>query len=327
MVKDTGSLGVAGRQLVKAAMGEDLTTQELGGSGTQNHNGNADGEYADDAACIAAVREFLSYLPTNASDPPPVVYTEDPAGRRADELRDMVPSERRRTYDVKPIIRAVVDDGRMLEIQPKYARNLVVALARLDGHPVGIIANQTKALGGAIDTAACTKAARFVEMCNAFGLAIVSFVDTPGVMIGSAAEQQRLVRYAAKPLMALAHATVPTVAIVLRKAYGAGFLAMGGGRTGLDGAFLWPTAEMAPMGIEGAVDVIFRRQIAEAEDPEAARAEMIDRFYAKSTPLRAASGFGVDDVIDPAETRGLIATTLAAAPPELPPRRGFVDTW
>lgn len=310
MVKGTSSLGVAGRQLVKTATGEDLTTQELGGSDVQTRYGNADLEVADDAACIAVVREFLSYLPTNASQTPPVLATTDPPGRRAEELRDIVPLERRRTYDVKPVVRHIVDDGHFLELQPRYARNLVTALARLDGHPVGIIANQTKYLGGAIDTAACGKSARFVELCNAFGLPIVSFIDVPGVLIGGAAERQRLVRFAAKPLMALAHATVPLVTVVLRKAYGAGFLAMGGGRTGVDGALIWPTAEMSAMGIEGAVDVIFRRQVAESDDPEATRAELIDRFYRKSTPLRAASGFGVDDVIDPAETRAKVIGIL-----------------
>jgi acetyl-CoA carboxylase carboxyltransferase component len=328
MVKGTSSLGVAGRQLVKAATGEDLTTQELGGSDIQTRYGNADLEVADDPACLAVVRDFLSYLPTNASETPPVRVTADPWNRRSEELRDIVPTERRRTYDVRPILRHVADDGELLELQPRYARNLVTALARLDGHPVGLIANQTKFLGGAIDTAACTKAARFIETCNAYGLPLVSFVDVPGVLIGSVAERQRLVRFAAKPLMALAHATVPLVTIVLRKAYGAGYLAMGGGRTGVDGALIWPTAEMSAMGIEGAVDVIFRRQIAAADDPEEARAEMIDRFYRKSTPLRAASGFGVDDVIDPADTRakviGLLRVNRGRRLKLIPPKQHWI---
>jgi acetyl-CoA carboxylase carboxyltransferase component len=310
MVKGTSSLGIAGRQLVKAAMGETLTTQELGGSDVQMRNGNADMECADDASCIAAVREFLSFMPTNSSGAPPTRPTSDPADRLSPELRDVIPASSRKPYDVKEIIRRIVDEENVFELQPAFARNLVIALARLDGKPVGIIANQPKFLGGAIDTPACEKATRFVEMCNAYGLPIVSLIDVPGVLIGPMAERQRLVRHAAKPLLALAHATVPLVTVVLRKAYGAGFLAMGGGRTGVDGALIWPTAEMSAMGIEGAVDVVFHREVAAAEDPAAKREELIRRFYEKSTPLRAASGFGVDDVIDPADTRRQVIAML-----------------
>jgi acetyl-CoA carboxylase carboxyltransferase component len=328
MVRGSGSLGVAGRQLVKAATGETVTTEELGGSGVQTRLGNADLEVADDEACLATVRQFLGYLPTNASGEAPVVRSEDPPTRRSPELRDVVPAERRRSYDVKPVIRHVLDDGDLLELQPAWARNVVTALGRLDGRPVGVIANQPKVLGGAIDSAAADKAARFMEMCNAFGLPLVSFVDVPGVLIGSGAERQRLVRHAAKPLMVSAHATVPVVTVVLRKAYGAGYLAMGGGRSGVDGSLLWPTAEMSPMGIEGAVDVIFRRQIEAAEDPAAHRDEMIERFYAKSTPLRAASGFGVDDVIDPAQTRekviGMLRVNQGRRLKLVPPKQHWI---
>lgn len=310
MVKGTSSLGIAGRQLVKAATGETLSTQELGGSEVQMRNGNADMECLDDRSCIAAVREFLAFMPSNASSALPVKETDDPPDRQSPELRDLVPTNSRKPYDIKPVIAHLVDEEHVFELQPSYARNIVTALARLDGHPVGIIANQPKVLGGAIDTPACEKATRFVEMCNAYGLPIVSLIDVPGVLIGAKAERQRLVRHAAKPLLALAHATVPLVTVVLRKAYGAGFLAMGGGRSGVDGALIWPTAEMSPMGIEGAVDVVFRREVAAAEDPEAKRAELIQRFYEKSTPLRAASGFGVDDVIDPADTRRQVIAML-----------------
>ncbi|HEY4098039.1 MAG TPA: carboxyl transferase domain-containing protein [Baekduia sp.] len=328
MVKGTGSLGVAGRQLVKAATGEDVTTEELGGSGIQNRNGNADLECLDDETCITLVRQFLGYLPTNASGEAPVVKSDDPPTRRSPELRDVVPVQRRRAYDVKKVIRHVLDDGHLLEIQPGYARNIVTALGRLDGQSVGVIANQPRFLGGAIDSAASDKAARFMELCNAFGLPIVSFVDVPGVLIGTGAERQRLVRHAAKPLMVLAHATVPIVTVVLRKAYGAGYLAMGGGRSGVDGALLWPTAEMSPMGIEGAVDVIFRRQIEAADDPQAHRDEMIERFYDKSTPLRAASGFGIDDVIDPAQTRekviGMLRVNRGRRLKLVPPKQHWI---
>jgi propionyl-CoA carboxylase beta chain/acetyl-CoA/propionyl-CoA carboxylase carboxyl transferase subunit len=304
IVEGTSSVGIAGRQLVKSATGEELTTQELGGSATQMKNGNVDLECADDAACIGAVKEFLSFMPANSGAEPPRVETDDPWDRESPELRDVVPERRSRAYDVMKVIREVVDEGHVLELQPAYARNLVTALARLDGRPVGVIANQPKFYGGVIDAPACEKVTRFVEMCDAYGLPMVSFIDVPGVLIGPTAERQRLVRHSARPLMALAHATVPLFTVVMRKAYGAGYLAMGGGHSGVDGSLIWPSAEMSSMGIEGAVDIVFRREVEAAEDPEAHRAELIERFYAKSTPLRAASGFGIDDVIDPAKTRG-----------------------
>jgi propionyl-CoA carboxylase beta chain/acetyl-CoA/propionyl-CoA carboxylase carboxyl transferase subunit len=328
IVSGTGSIGVAGRQLVKAATGETVTTEQLGGAAVQSRNGNVDVVCDDDRACLALVREFLAHLPSNANSELPVVASDDPPTRRSPELRDIVPTERRRAYDVKRVIAHVLDDGRMLELQPAFARNIVTALGRLDGCPVGVIANQPNVLGGAIDSDASDKAARFMELCNAFGLPLVSFVDVPGVLIGTGAERQRLVRHAAKPLTVLAHATVPVVTVILRKAYGAGYLAMGGGRSGVDGALLWPTAEMSPMGIEGAVDVIFRRQIEAADDPTAHRDEMIERFYAKSTPLRAASGFGVDDVIDPAQTRekviGMLRVNRGRRLKLVPPKQHWI---
>jgi acetyl-CoA carboxylase carboxyltransferase component len=311
MVEGTGSLGIAGRQLVKAATGEELTTQQLGGADVQLRNGNADMGAPDDATCIAQIREFLAYLPTNCeADEPPRGENADPPDRLAPELRDVIPERRSRAYDVMKVIRPMVDDEHVFEIGARYARNIVCALARMDGRPVGIVANQPKYFGGVIDTAACEKSTRFVEMCDAFGVPLISLIDVPGVLIGPQAEKGRLVRHSAKPLMAWAHATVPVITIVLRKAYGAGLLAMGGSRSNIDGALIWPTAEMSAMGIEGAVDVVFRRDVESAEDPSAMREELIQRFYAKSTPLRAASGFGVDDVIDPAETRAKVCAML-----------------
>jgi acetyl-CoA carboxylase carboxyltransferase component len=310
MVEGTASIGIAGRQLVKAATREELTTEELGGSAVQLRNGNADLGVPDDAACIGAVREFLSFLPSNCQGDPPRVTSDDPVDRIAPELRDVIPERRSRGYDVMKIIRPIVDHEHVLELQGCYARNIVTALARLDGQPVGIVANQPKFLGGVIDSAACQKAVRFIEMCDAFGVPIISLIDVPGVMIGPQAERDRLVKHSAKPLIAFAHATVPVITVVLRKAYGAGLLAMGGSRSGVDGALIWPTAEMSAMQIEGAVDIVFRREVAAAEDPAAKREELIRHFYAKSTPLRAASGFGIDDVIDPAQTRGKLIAML-----------------
>jgi acetyl-CoA carboxylase carboxyltransferase component len=325
MVHGTGSIGIAGPKLVRGGIGEDLTVQELGGSLVQGRNGVVDVVLADDKDCITAIKRFLSYLPSNTRESAPVLPQTDPADRRAPELRDVVPTNRRLSYDVRDVIRPIVDDGHFLELQETHARNLVIGLARLAGHPVGIIANQPSVLAGMIDAPASEKVSRFLELCNAYGLPLISFIDVPGVLIGSEAEAQKLIRHAAKPIMVMAHATVPVITVTLRKAFGAGFIAMGGGRTNVDGALIWPTAVMAPMGIEGAVDVVFGRDVAAAEDPAAKRAELIDAFYTKSTPLRAASGFGVDDVIDPADTRRLLigmlrvnqGRRLSTAPPKL----------
>jgi acetyl-CoA carboxylase carboxyltransferase component len=310
MVKGTSSLGIAGPKLVRNGTGEDLTVQELGGSTVQNRNGVADAESADDATCIRDVKTFLSFLPSNSGQAAPVRPETDPATRRAPELRDVVPTNQRTAYDIRKVIKPIVDDGEFFELQREHARNLVTGLARLAGQPIGIIANQPKFLAGTIDAPAAEKAAHFLELCNAFGLPIVSLIDVPGVLIGTKAEASKLIRHAAKPIMAIAHATVPVFTVTLRKAYGAGFIAMGGGRSTVDGALIWPTAVMAPMGIEGAVDVVYSREVRNADDPAAKRAELIDRFYDKSTPLRAASGFGVDDVIDPADTRPRLAAML-----------------
>ncbi|WP_154767653.1 acyl-CoA carboxylase subunit beta [Nakamurella alba] len=310
MVHGTSSMGIAGPKLVRAGTGEDIGVQDLGGADVQTGYGAADLEVPDDASCIVAVKRFLSFLPSNSRSDVPVLPETDPADRRAPELRDVVPADRSLPYDVRDVIGPVVDHGQFLELGEAYAPNLVTGFARMAGHPVGVIGNQPSHMAGIIDAPAAEKAARFVELCNAFGLPLLSFIDVPGVLIGSVAEEQKLLRHAAKPLMALAHATVPVFTVTLRKAFGAGFIAMGGGRTNVDGALIWPTAVMAPMGIEGAVDVIFGREVAGAADPAARRAEMIDGFYARSTPLRAASGFGVDDVVDPADTRSILIRML-----------------
>ena len=310
IVAGTGSIGIAGPKLVKAGLGEDLTLQELGGSRVQARNGVVDLEVADDQTCIQMTKKFLSYLPTNSESAVPRLGEGDPAHRRASELRDVVPTSRRKSYDVRDVIRPVIDDGDFFELQALYAPNIVIGFARLSGQPVGIIANQPMVLAGMIDSAAAEKSARFLETCNAYGLPIISFIDVPGVLIGSEAESQKLIRHAAKPIAVLAHATVPVITVTLRKAFGAGFIAMGGGRSNVDGALIWPTAVMAPMGIEGAVDVVFHRDVSAADDPALRRQELIDHFYEMSTPLRAASGFGVDDVIDPVDTRPRLIAIL-----------------
>ena len=328
MVSGTSSLGLAGPKLVSAGTGEEPTVAELGGAGVQTRYGAADLEAPDDVSCLVAIKRFLSYFPSNSNSEAPSLPVTDAPGRLAPELRDVAPPDRRMPYDVRDVVRPVVDHGYFLELQERHAANIVIGLARMAGQPVGIVANQPQVLAGMIDADAADKAARFLELCNAFGLAVISFIDVPGVLIGSEAERRKTVRHAAKPLMIFAHATVPVLTVILRKAFGAGFIAMGGGRSSVDAALIWPTAVMAPMGIEGAVDIVFGRDVSRADDPARRREELIAEFYARSTPLRAASGFGVDDVIDPAETRSLLNRMLRVnqgrRQPVSPPKRHWI---
>jgi acetyl-CoA carboxylase carboxyltransferase component len=326
MVSGTSSIGIAGPSLVRAATGENLTPTELGGSEVQARYGLIDVECDDDLACIATVREYLSFFPTNASQPPPILRCDDSIDRRCPDLRHLVPGNRREAYDVRPAVEQILDNGECLELKPTFAPNAVTVLGRIGGRPVGVIANQPNWLAGALDGSACEKLARFAALCDAYGLPIISFIDTPGLLCGSAAEAQRLASKAARVMMTLGHATVPVISIVLRKSYGLGYGAMAGGRTfDAEGTFIWPSAEVSVMGIEGTVDLLHRRELEAADDPAALRAELIDRQYRNSNPFRAASGFGIDDVIDPADTRRCVARVLMVSAERrvayMPPKR------
>jgi propionyl-CoA carboxylase beta chain len=320
MVRGVSTMGIAGPALVKAALGETISKEDLGGADKQvDKNGIAHLGVEDEAAAFAATRRWLSYLPSNADTPLPIEPTDDPADRRSPELIDVVPTNSRRAYDVKQVLHAVVDEGSLFEIQPTYAKNIVVGFARLDGRPVGIVANQPMVLAGTLDASACEKAARFISLCDAFGLPLVFFVDIPGFHVGSMAEQSALGRRSARMIFELARATVPRLSVVLRKGYGLGFIAMGGGRSfDADLAVAWPTAEICAMNVEGAVDVAFRKVYEAAPDQTARRQEIIDQFRARVGPLQAAGGFGLDDVIDPADTRTLLIDTLSTLPSRRP---------
>ncbi|HEY8532648.1 MAG TPA: acyl-CoA carboxylase subunit beta [Micromonospora sp.] len=325
MVKGTSSIGIAGPPLVKFATGEDKTAEELGGAAIATRTGVVDIAVDDDLACIAKIKEFLSYFPQNCREPLPIVPCDDPEDRRAEELRHIVPLNRRRAYDIRAVIRLIVDHGEFLELKEKNAPNVVTVLARMGGRPVGIVANQPKALAGVLDTPACDKASRFISMCDAFGLPIISLIDLPGFMVGSQAEATALVRHSGKMLSAFGNATVPIISVALRKGYGLGYLAMAGGRSfNAEAALAWPSAELCAMQIEGAVDVAYRKDYQAAPDPAARRAELIDSFYQRVNPIRAAAGFGIDDVIDPADTRPTICSILRFARPRaeahMPPK-------
>jgi acetyl-CoA carboxylase carboxyltransferase component len=314
MVKGTSHMALGGPPLVKAVVGEDITPEELGGSKVHTEiSGVADLEVADDAACIDAIKDYLSYFPPSNLEPPPVLSADDPADRREEALLTLVPDSARRAYDMKRLLAAVVDHGRLFEIKPAWARNLVTALARLGGRPVGIVASQPMVLGGALDVDAADKAARFIMLCDAFHIPLVFFQDVPGFLVGSKVERQGIIRHGAKMLYAVSEATVPKLTVVVRKAYGAGYFVMCGKAYEPDLIVAWPTAEISVMGPEGGTNIVFRKEIAAAADPEAERARRVEDFRALINPYIAAGGAFIDDVIDPRETRPVLIRALEMA--------------
>ena len=326
MVKGRSAMGLAGPALVRAATGEDLDKEQLGGTGVQvAKTGMADLACADDTDVIARIREFLSFLPTNAGQPPPGRARPDALGL-VPALRDVVPDNRRRAYDMKGAIRLIVDDGTIFELRPQWARNVITALARIDGRVIGVAANQPMHLAGALDSNGSEKLARFLTLCSAFGIPVLTLCDTPGFLVGSGAETSGIVRRSAKVIYALAHSQVPLYTIIVRKGYGMGWNAMGGGRAfGNDLLMAWPSAEILAMGIEGAVDVALRGQWEDEPDPAAARQALIDKFLREGRAERAAAAFTIDELIDPAESRARIAMALRSyvgpSVQQMPPKR------
>jgi methylmalonyl-CoA decarboxylase subunit alpha len=314
MVKGRGSMALAGPHLVRAAVGEDVTQEELGGSRVHTRkSGVGDLEVADDDACLQSIRDYLSFMPSHNGEPPPRRPTADPADRGDEELLDVLPESNRKPYDMYDVIRRIVDDGVWFDLKPQWARTVITCLARFDGRPAGIVASQPRQLGGILDNDSADKAARFVNLCNAFGLPLVFLVDVPGFMVGTKVEAGGIIRHGAKMLHAVANATVPKVTIVLRKAYGAGYYVMNGRAYEPDLIAAWPTAEISVMGAEGAVEIVFRRQVEEAEDPAAKKAELIAAYRGIIDVYVAARNGMVDDVIDPRETRPTICRALEMA--------------
>ncbi|MDQ3985740.1 MAG: acyl-CoA carboxylase subunit beta [Actinomycetota bacterium] len=313
MVKGTSNMALAGPHLVKAAVGEDVTAEDMGGSKIHcKISGVADLEVEDDHTCIDAVRKYLSFFPSSNLQSPPIGESDDPITRKADELHDIVPANPRQAYDVHKVIATIVDDGDFFAMKPDWARNVVTGLARVGGRPVGIVANQPKFLGGALDVNSADKAARFVWLCDAYGIPLVFLMDCPGFLVGSTVEKQGIIRHGAKMLFAVAEATVPKVTVVMRKGYGAGYYVMNGRAYEPDLIVAWPTAEISVMGPEGAVNIIFRKQIeALPEDQQdEARNNFVQTVREQISPYIAAGWSFVDDLIDPAETRYVIARAL-----------------
>ncbi|MFC4907584.1 acyl-CoA carboxylase subunit beta [Actinomadura gamaensis] len=313
MVRGTAQMYITGPDVVGAVTGESVTHEELGGA---EMHGAVSGVAAivcdDEAECLAEVRYLLSMLPSNNRELAPVAFTADPADRSCDALLDLVPPNPRQSYDVRDVIREIVDDGEVFEVHARWATNLVCALTRLDGHVVGVVANQPSVSAGVLDIPASEKGARFVQFCDAFSIPLVTLVDVPGFLPGKDQEYGGIIRHGAKLLYAYCNATVPRVQVILRKAYGGAYIVMDSRSIGCDLSFAWPTNEIAVMGAEGAANVVFRREIAAAPDPDEARAQRIKEYRQELMHSYYAAERGlVDDVIDPADTRRVLVRSLA----------------
>jgi len=314
MVKGQGSMALAGPHLVRAAVGEDVTQEELGGSRVHcRKSGVGDLEVASDEECIERVKQYLSYMPQHCEERPPVVECTDPIDRMDEELLDVIPESNRKPYDMYEVIRRIVDGGEWFDLKPQWAKTIITCFARFDGRPVGIVANQPKQLGGILDNDSADKAARFINLCNAYGIALLFLQDVPGFMVGTKVEEAGIIRHGAKMLYAVANATVPKITVVTRKAYGAGYYVMCGKAYEPDLIVAWPTAEISVMGAEGAVEIVFRKQVEAAEDPAAKKAELIANFREIIDVYIAAGNDMIDDVIDPRETRPVICRALEMA--------------
>jgi len=312
MVEKTGQMYITGSQVIKAVTGEDVTLEELGGADVHNSvSGVAHFKSASETECIEAVKKLLSFLPDNNLSDVPQYDCNDDLNRITAELADILPEDANKPYDMLDIITRVVDNGDFFEVHKYFAQNIIVGFARINGRTVGIVANQPKVKAGSLDVDSSDKAARFVRFCDAFNIPIVSFTDVPAFLPGVGQEHSGIIRHGAKLLYAFAEATVPKVNVIVRKAYGGAYIAMNSKTLGADMVFAWPTAEIAVMGAEGAANIIYRKEIAEADDPIKTRQEKIEEYRSKfSNPYVAAARGFVDDVIDPADTRQRIASTL-----------------
>jgi acetyl-CoA carboxylase carboxyltransferase component len=326
MVEDTSYMFITGPDVVKTVTGEEVTQLELGGA--QAHaarSGVCHFTATDDKTALEDVRYLLSFLPSNNLEEPPAVATSDDPQRLCPELRDLIPASPNQPYDMHHVIEAVADDGDFFEYAPRWAASIVCGFSRLGGQPVGVVGNQPMHLAGVLDIDSSEKAARFVRTCDAFNIPLITFVDVPGFLPGVDQEHGGIIRHGAKLLYAYCESSVPRIQVVTRKAYGGAYVVMNSKSIGADLAYAWPSAELAVMGPQGAVEIVYRKEIAAAEDPEARKAELVEDYTERfANPYRAAERGYVDDVIDPAETRvKLIAglDLLRAKREELPQRK------
>ena len=313
MAKGTSNMFITGPEVIKAVTGEDVTFEDLGGAMAHaEKSGVAHFAAEDERAALRLVRKVLSYLPSNNVDDPPVVETDDPADRQDSELASIVPKEPDRPYDMRDVIARIVDRGSWLEVHEHWAQNLVVGFARLAGHSVGVVGNQPKVLAGTLDINSSTKGARFVRFCDCFNIPLLTFVDVPGFLPGTAQEYGGIIRNGAKLLYAFSEATVPKVTVITRKAYGGAYDVMCSKHIRGDVNFAWPRAEIAVMGPEGAVQIIFRKEIAAAKDRKRRGADLVRNYRETfANPYVAARMGYVDDVIEPSETRPRIMNAFS----------------
>ena len=311
MVKNIGSMALGGPALVKAVTGEDIAEQDLGGSKIHaTKSGVGDVEVADDAECIELMKSYLSFFPSSCDDQPPRLPVTDPVERREESLLDLLPESPRRPYDMYKLIHAVVDHGEILDLKPRWARSIITCLARVGGQPVGVVANQPNHLGGILDVDSADKAARFMQICDAFNVPLVFLQDVPGFMVGSKVEHEGIIRHGAKMLHVMAAATVPKITVVVRKAYGAGYYVMCGRAFEPDLIVGWPSAEISVMGAEGMVGIASKKLFGDTPPPPEVKAGIVDSIQ-KNIDVMKVAGWGlIDDVIDPRDTRRTIAWGL-----------------
>jgi len=322
MVEGTSYMFITGPDVVKTVTGEEVSFEELGGAATHAaKSGVAHFISPSEEACLEDARYLISFLPQNNLDPPPYSEPSDPVDREDAELDSAIPDNPNKPYDMKDIVRRVVDDGEFFEVHERFAENIVCGFARLGGHSVGIVGNQPHALAGVLDINSSVKAARFVRTCDAFNISLVTFVDVPGFLPGTAQEWGGIIRHGAKLLYAYCEATVPKLAVITRKAYGGAYDVMSSKHIRADFNFAWPTAEVAVMGPEGAVNIVFRKELEEGADPEARRAELVADYREQfANPYVAAERGYVDEVIEPRRTRPLLIDALQTSLTKREPR-------
>jgi propionyl-CoA carboxylase beta chain len=322
MVEGSSYMFITGPDVVKTVTGEEVTFEELGGAATHAaKSGVAQFSSLDEASCLEDARYLISFLPQNNTERPPFAPPTDPLDREDAELDTLIPDNPNKPYDMHEVIRRVIDDRELLEVHERWAQNIVTGFARLGGHAVGVVGNQPQQLAGVLDIDASNKAARFVRTCDAFNIPLVTFVDVPGFLPGTAQEWGGIIRHGAKLLYAYAEATVPKLTVITRKAYGGAYDVMSSKHIRADFNFAWPTAEVAVMGPEGAVNIVFRSELAEADDPEARRAELIADYKERfANPYAAAERGYVDDVIEPRRTRPVLIDALETALTKAEPR-------
>jgi propionyl-CoA carboxylase beta chain len=322
MVEGSSYMFITGPDVVKTVTGEEVTFEELGGAATHaSKSGVAQFSAPDEESCLDDARYLLSFLPQNNAERPPFTPTDDPSDREDAELDTLIPDNPNKPYDMHDVIRRVVDGGEFLEVSERFAENIITGFARLGGHAIGVVGNQPSALAGVLDIDASIKAARFVRTCDAFNVPLLTFVDVPGFLPGTAQEWGGIIRHGAKLLYAYCEATVPKLTVITRKAYGGAYDVMSSKHIRSDFNFAWPTAEVAVMGPEGAVNIVFRRELEESDAPEERREELIADYKERfANPYTAAERGYVDDVIEPRRTRPVLIDALETALTKAEPR-------